>query len=376
VREPEQPTLDVRLIRRVHPGLTVDVSFALGREIGIVFGPSGAGKTTLLRLIAGLAKPDSGHVRLEGAVLFDSAKGINQPLRRRRLGMIFQDDYLFPHLNVASNIGFGLKGWNRQRASDRLGEVAALCGVEKLMDRRPATLSGGERQRVGLARALAPRPLLLLCDEPVSALDLANRYALIDRLRTVQCAQKIPVLYVTHSPSEAVSVGRRLFLLDQGKLIAEGPALEILSAATPSSRAPIAWDGLRNVFRGLLLEHPPDHSASHIALDLGPTLVVPRISQPPGTTVFVEIRADDIILTRQPIAGLSARNQVTGSIDRIVQHGLEAEALVRTGSLTWIVSLIIPAVEHLELVAGSTVYMIVKSRSCHVSVDGTTADCL
>ncbi len=287
--QPSEPTLDVHLVRRVHPGLTVNVALGLGREIGIVFGASGAGKTTLLRLIAGLTRPESGHVRLDGVLLFDSARKINQPLRRRRLGMIFQDDYLFPHLNVAANIGFGLKGWCRHEAALRLDEVASLCGVEKLLDRRPATLSGGERQRVGLARALAPRPLLLLCDEPVSALDLPNRDALIERLRTVQVAQKIPILYVTHSPSEAVALGSRLFLLDQGKLIAEGPALEVLSAPRPAPCASIRWDGLRNVFPGRLMDHAPDRSASRIVLDQGPTLVVPGLAQPPGIAVLVKV---------------------------------------------------------------------------------------
>jgi molybdate transport system ATP-binding protein len=368
--------LDVRLVRRVHPGLTVDVSLGLGPEIGIVFGASGVGKTTLLRLIAGLATPDSGHVRLSGAVLFDSARGINQPLRRRRLGMIFQDDCLFPHLNVAANIRFGLKGWSREQAAGRLDEVAKLCGVDKLMERRPATLSGGERQRVGLARALAPEPLLLLCDEPVSALDLPNRHALIEHLRAIQRSQKIPILYVTHSPSEAVALGTRLFLLNQGQVIAEGPALEILSRSRSGPLPSIPWDGLRNVFPGRLVDHPPEQSASRIALDDGPTLIVPRLSHPPGARVFLEVRADDIILARQPIAGLSARNQVAGSIERIVDHGPEAEAIVRTGSLTWIVSLTVTAVDQLELAVGSQVQMIVKSRSCYVSVDGMTAECL
>jgi len=354
----------------------VDVSLGLGREIGIVFGASGAGKTTLLRLIAGLATPDSGHVRLDGAVLFDSEQGINQPLRRRRLGMIFQDDCLFPHLNVAANIRFGLKGWGRDQAADRLDEVANLCGVEKLMDRRPATLSGGERQRVGLARALAPRPGLLLCDEPVSALDLPNRHALIERLGAIQRAQEIPILYVTHSPSEAVALGTRLFLLDQGQVIVEGPALEILIAPGRALLSSIPWDGLRNVFPGRLVDDTPDQFASRIALDLGPTLIVPRLSHPPGTRVLLEVRADDIILARQPITGLSARNQLPGSVERIVHHGPEAEALVRTGGLTWIVSLIAPAVDQLELTAGLQVQMIVKSRSCQVSVEGSTAECL
>ena len=178
--------LNVRLSHRIHRGLTLNVDLRLGREIGVVFGPSGAGKTTLLRLIAGLTHPDSGHVRLGDDILFDASRRIDRRLRDRRIGMIFQDDRLFPHRSIAANVRFGLKGWRRAEADARSAEVAALCGVEHLMDRRPETLSGGERQRVGLARALAPRPRLLLCDEPVSALDLASRYAMVGRLRDVQ----------------------------------------------------------------------------------------------------------------------------------------------------------------------------------------------
>ena len=206
--------LDVRLIRRIHAGLTVDVTLRLGTEIGVLFGPSGSGKTSILRLITGLSRPDQGYVRLGETMLFDATRGIDEPLRLRRIGMIFQDDLLFPHLNVADNIRFGLREKNRAQRQSRLAEIALLCGVEHLLDRRPSTLSGGERQRVGLARTLAPRPRILLCDEPVSALDLPNRQTLIERLRAVQHSEGIPVLYVTHSPAEAVTVGTRLFLLD------------------------------------------------------------------------------------------------------------------------------------------------------------------
>jgi len=240
--EPLPEGLDVHLVRRVHAGLTLDVSLRLGREIGVVFGTSGAGKTTLLRLIAGLTTPDAGHVRLARTTLYDAAQRISEPLRRRRVGMIFQDDWLFPHLSAAANIRFGLKGWPRHQAGARLAEVAALCGVEQLLDRQPATLSGGERQRVGLARALAPRPRLLLCDEPVSALDLPNRNALIERLRDVQRTLAIPMLYVTHSPAEAIALGSRLFLLEAGRIVAEGPPLDVLSR----QNGPIPLEGVRN----------------------------------------------------------------------------------------------------------------------------------
>ncbi len=242
--------LNIQLVRRVHPGLVLDISLRLGREIGVVFGPSGAGKTTLLRLIAGLTTPDSGSIRLDGTTVFDPARRVNQPLRHRQIGMIFQDDCLFPHLSVAGNIRFGLKGKPSPQADARLAQVAALCGVEHLLDRRPETLSGGERQRVGLARALAPRPRLLLCDEPVSALDMANRHALLDRLRAVQREEGIPMLYVTHSPAEAIALGSRLFLLDQGRIVAEGPPLDVLGTARNAPPGPIDWENIRNVFPG------------------------------------------------------------------------------------------------------------------------------
>jgi molybdate transport system ATP-binding protein len=358
--------LDVDLTHRVHSGLTLKVAFRVGREIGVVFGPSGAGKTTLLRLIAGLSRPDSGRIRLGDVTLFDSSRGIDCRLRDRRIGMIFQDDRLFPHLSVAANIRFGLKGWRRSEAHARSAAVAALCGVESLMDRSPETLSGGERQRVGLARALAPRPRLLLCDEPVSALDLTNRHAMVHRLREVQRALAIPMLYVTHSVAEAVALGSRLFLLEEGRIIADGPPLDVLAAARRSDDGSIQFEGVLNVFSARVEDHAPEHNATRLRLHDGPELIVGFLDRPAGSAVLVEIRADDILLARHPVAGLSARNQIPGIVERIVPRGPEAEAVIRTAGLTWIVSLVAPAVAQLELTPETEVHLIVKARSCHV----------
>jgi molybdate transport system ATP-binding protein len=346
--------------------LTLDVALTLGRECGVVFGPSGAGKSTLLRLIAGLDRPEAGYVRVGGEPLFDAAARVNRPLRDRRVAMVFQDDLLFPHLSVAGNIRFGLKGLPRTESSRRLGEVAALCGVGGLLGRRPATLSGGERQRVGLARALAPRPRLLLCDEPVSALDLAGRHALIDRLRAVQAAEAIPVLYVTHSPAEAVALGSRLFLLDAGRVTAEGPPLDVLAAARGGS--PGGLSGVRNAFSAVV-EGDVDGGETRLRLDGGPLLIVPRLDRPPGTAVVVSVLAEEVLLARGPVAGLSARNVIPGEVVRVVAHGHDAEVLVRTGPLTWIASVVGPAVDALGLQPGAAVSMIVKARSCHVRPD-------
>ena len=340
----------------------LDVALRLGAECGVLFGASGAGKSSVLRLIAGLERPTRGRVRLGGDVLFDSAGKVDRPLRSRRAGLIFQDDLLFPHLSVLGNVRFGLKGWGRGEADRRVDEVAALCGVGHLLGRRPATLSGGERQRVGLARALAPRPRLLLCDEPVSALDLAARDLLIDRLKVVQRAESIPVLYVTHSPPEAVALGARLFLMRSGRVVDEGPPLDVLARSSG-----VALAGVANRFSATIERRDDGEGESILRLEGGPSLIVPRLDLLDGTPVAVRVRADDVLLARGPIAGLSARNVVAGTVVRLVEHGAEVEVLVRTGGVTWIVSVVAAAVGALGLCPGVAVDMIVKARSCHVS---------
>jgi molybdate transport system ATP-binding protein len=360
--------LDAHLVRRVHAGLTVNVSLSLQAEIGVLFGPSGSGKTTILRLITGLARPDAGSVRLGPSLLFDAALSVNLPLRQRRIGMIFQDDLLFPHLRVAQNIGFGLKEKTRREWQARLEEIAALCGVEHLLSRWPGTLSGGERQRVGLARALAPRPQLLLCDEPVSALDLPNRQSLLVRLKDVQSALDIPVLYVTHSPAEAVAVGTRLFLLERGQVAGEGPPLQVLTSVRGLSSGHFRLDEMRNILPARIQEHRDDSRATRLLIDDGPSLIVPFLDRPRGTTVIVEVRAEDVLLATAPISGLSAQNVIAGQVERVMPHGAEAEVLIRTGGVTWISSVVAPALEQLALHEGQLVHMIIKARSCHVRV--------
>jgi molybdate transport system ATP-binding protein len=355
--------LEVRLAHRVHAGLSLLVSFRLGHECGVLFGPSGAGKTTVLRLIAGLTKPELGHVRLDGEVVFDTLSRVNRPLRLRRIGMIFQDDLLFPHLSVAANIRFGLRGRPQAEISARLAEVAALCGIESLLARRPESLSGGERQRVGLARALAPRPRLLLCDEPISALDLATRDALIERLRAIQRAERIPVLYVTHSPAEAIALGTRLFLLETGKLVEEGPPLEVL--AGPRAGRITRLEGLRNIFPARV-EGNSDSGDTIVRLVDGPLVIVPAMSVAPGAALAIEVRGDDVLLARGALPGVSARNTIVGVVDRVHVHGAEAEVVVRTGGISWIVSVVASAVASMELAQGAEIYLLIKARSIRI----------
>ncbi len=356
--------LEVDVERRVSPTLTLQLQLRLGPEIGVLFGRSGAGKSTLLRLISGLARPDRGRITLDTETLFDASTRISAPLRRRRIGMIYQDDLLFPHLSARQNIAFGLAGQPRLEIAQRVHEVAALCGVEHLLDRRPATLSGGERKRVGLARAIAPRPRLLLCDEPFSALDLARRNALISRLMDIQADQQIPILHVTHSPAEAVALGGRMFLLENGRIAAEGPSIDVLAN---HALAAVDWEPLTNLFHATLLDQLRDDGASRVQIDGGPALIVPRLEGHAGERVHVQLRADDVLLARASVPGLSARNQLPGAVERILTHGPNVEVVVQCGEVSFLASLVPSAVRQLELAPGAQVVLIIKARSCRIT---------
>lgn len=187
-------------------GFELDVALALPRGVTVLLGPSGAGKSTTLDLIAGYIRPDRGRIELDGQVLLSCGVAgeaeIQVPVQSRRIGYVMQSPALFPHLRVAANLAYGLAGWRRDERNERLAEIEQALELKPLLQRWPQSLSGGERQRVALGRALAPRPRALLLDEPLSAVDLRRRDALLERLRALLGALAIPVLYVTHSVEE------------------------------------------------------------------------------------------------------------------------------------------------------------------------------
>ena len=208
---------------RVVTGL-LDLQFAVGPETVLLAGPNGAGKSTLLRLLLGIDAPGSGRIALDGRVLFDG--NVDLPPETRRLGYLPQDYALFPHLDVRGNVGFGLRP--HQRAA-RTQEVLEALQIAPLADRRVQELSGGERQKVALARALAPRPLALLLDEPFAALDTQARRQLRQFLSAQLEALRLPALVVSHDPADA-GVGRRILMMERGRIVQEG-TFEAMRAA-------------------------------------------------------------------------------------------------------------------------------------------------
>ncbi len=212
------------------PGFALRVEFEGGPGITALFGPSGAGKSLTLRSIAGLATPRTGRIVVSGRTLFDSAAGVDVPPRERRIGYLFQQYALFPHLSVERNVAYGLHAAPPAERARRVSELLSLVGLEGLERRRPGQLSGGQQQRVALARALAPRPDLLLLDEPFAAVDLRVRRRLRAELRRIQEATSTPMLLVTHDLAEVRQLSDSLVVLDRGRVVRAGDTASLLAA--------------------------------------------------------------------------------------------------------------------------------------------------
>lgn len=187
-------------------------------DIGVLLGPSGCGKTTLLRSIAGLEHPSGGRIELDGQTVVDASRGLYMAPEQRRIGMVFQDFALFPHLSVAQNIGFGLPELSRSARRQRVGELLDLVGLAAMAERWPHQLSGGQQQRVALARALAPKPRLLLLDEPFSSLDVDLRERLAHEIRAILKQTRTTAVFVTHDQLEAFALGDHIGVMRHGRL--------------------------------------------------------------------------------------------------------------------------------------------------------------
>jgi molybdate transport system permease protein len=266
-------------------GFRLAVEFtADGAPLGLL-GPSGSGKTLTLRAIAGLETPDRGRIALDGRVLFDSDQGINVPARARRIGLLFQNYALFPHLNVTQNIAFGLRHLPDAEKNRRISKQLAAAHLDGLAERYPGALSGGEQQRVALARALAIEPAALLLDEPFSALDTHLRGALERQLRETLASYGGSTLFVSHNLEEAYRICEKLVVLSNGNVAAQGQKEDIFRQPPTLEVARVT--GCKNFSRARRL---PDGRID--ALDWGCTLrVAQEFSKPPE---HVAIRANHV----------------------------------------------------------------------------------
>ena len=215
---------------------TLAARFEATGGVTALFGPSGAGKTTLVNMIAGLVTPDRGSIMLDDQVLFDAAAGINLPPHRRRIGYVFQEDRLFPHLSVRQNLDYGRRMSGHPRDADEFARIVALLDIGHLLERRPRLLSGGERQRVAVGRALLMRPGLLLLDEPLASLDAGRKREILPYLVRLRDDARVPMVYVSHAAAELRRIATKVVRLDGGRVVAAG-GLELLDQAEADALA-------------------------------------------------------------------------------------------------------------------------------------------
>lgn len=295
----------------------LDIEFEAPAGVTVLFGRSGSGKSTIVNAVAGLVVPREGRILVDDVVLLDTAKRIALPPFRRRLGYVFQEDRLFPHLNVRTNLNYGAWFARRRRRGNAssvasFDQVVELLGIEHLLDRKPATLSGGEKQRVAIGRALLAEPQLILADEPLAALDEGRKAEILPYFERLRDELAIPVLYVSHAAAEVARLATTVVALESGSITRVGPAVDVL--ADPS----VLPTGVRDAGAILNARVVAHHDDGLSELDAGGArLHLPHVDHPLGHSVRVRIAAQDVMLSRREPGEISALNVLPGRIDSI-----------------------------------------------------------
>lgn len=340
-------------------GFALDVSFDAPPGVTALFGRSGSGKSSVVNAVAGLLRPDKGHIRLDDIVLMDSDRGVMLPPHRRRMGYVFQDGRLFPHLTVRQNLTYGR--WFAPKATGvEFDRIVDLLGIAPLLPRRPGALSGGEKQRVAIGRAILSNPRLLLMDEPLAALDEARKAEILPYLERMRDELSLPILYVSHSLAEVARLATTVILLDAGRVTRQGPTAEVLS---DPATAPLL--GLReagSVLPARVVGHEAD-GLSRLEL-AGHPVWLPRLSVPVGTVVRLRILAQDVMLATERPTGLSALNILLGVIEDIrIGDGPGAIIRLRVGADALLVRVTRRSVAALTLAPGQSVFAVIKAVS-------------
>ena len=341
---------------------TLDVSIEMQRAgVLALFGRSGCGKTTLVNIIAGLLKADTSHIEIDGVVLENSSSRLYVEAEHRKIGYVFQDARLFPHLNIRRNLAYGLHRAGKQPLRVSFESVVALLGLEHLLERRPNQLSGGERQRVALGRALLSQPRVLLLDEPLASLDSARREEVLPYLERLRDEFAIPMIYVSHQFEEVFRLATHVVLMADGRSIAQGP-LDVMSVH-PEMRAIVGADAIGAVIAGVI--EAADEQTGLAAVRIGENILnVSLRGVRPGAHVRIQLLARDLILATLRPEAVSVRNILKGSIARVVADDADTDLVyVDLGGALVLSRVTRAASLALALRTGMTTWVLVKSVS-------------
>lgn len=351
--------IDLRLERG---DFSLAAEFASEGKLTVLFGRSGSGKTTLINLIAGLLRPDEGKVTIDGQPLVDTERRLFVPVHRRRIGYVFQEGRLFPHMTVRRNLLYGHWFTPQGERQGKLDDIVELLGIGALLDRHPASLSGGEKQRVAIGRALLASPRILLMDEPLASLDEARKAEILPFIERLRDESGIPIVYVSHSVAEVVRLATTVVMLAQGRVVASGSVPEVMGRADVAAITGRAETGA--VLETRVSAHDVRYGLTTLSSAAG-TIRVPYANLRLGTTVRVQILSRDVMIGLQPPTGLSALNVLSGTIAEIeaIGDGGIVDLRLDCNGQSVLAQLTRYALDRLGLKVGQPVYAIIKSVS-------------
>jgi molybdate transport system ATP-binding protein len=356
------PVIEIAIRHRLGQ-FDLHADFGSDGRLTALFGRSGSGKTSLVNIIGGLIRPQQGRVVVDGHVLVDTGRGVDVPKHRRRIGYVFQEARLFPHLTVRQNLLFGRWFSPREAASgSELAGVLALLGIGHLLERRPGGLSGGEKQRVAIGRALLARPRLLLMDEPLASLDEARKAEILPYIERLRDEVGVPIVYVSHSVAEVARLATTLVTVDQGRVTACGPTAQVMSRLDLAGFSAATEAG--SIFEACIVGHDERYDLTTLETRAG-VLQIGRSALPAGARVRVRILASDVLISLAPPAGVSALNILPGTVAAIGERrpGGAVELLIACGGENLLARLTAKSVDALGLAPGSAVHAVIKSVS-------------
>ena len=337
-------------------GFKLDAKFTIpDKGITVVFGPSGSGKTTLLRAIAGLERSDVGFLKVGDSIWQSNHNFV--PTHKRQIGYVFQDAALFDHLNVESNLNYVIKR-KTGLTKDFIDSIYTLLDIKPLINRSTIQLSGGEKQRVAIARALLTKPKILLLDEPLSALDLKRKNEILPYLDNLHSQLEIPILYVTHSQDETSRLADHLILIEDGKIIGNGPINEMLTRFD----LPLSHSGdAISIFDARVISRDTDFNLMHLEFK-GGQFIVPDNKLTIGSIVRIRVAARDVSITKKKQVDTSILNIFPAVVEEMVPEG-DAQVMVRLTlkGVVLLACLTKKSAISLKLNKGSSVFVQVKS---------------
>jgi molybdate transport system ATP-binding protein len=341
--------------------LDLAAKFETEEHVTALFGRSGAGKSSIVNMIAGLLRPDRGRIEVDGQVLFDSAAGVDVPAEKRRIGYVFQEGRLFPHLTVRRNLLYGhalVPANERYIALDR---IVPLLGLEDLLSRRPGDLSGGEKQRVAIGRALLASPRVLLLDEPLASLDVHRRDEILRYLELLRDEVRIPVVYVSHAVEEVLRLADTVVLMAGGEVVAAGDVEEIMGRPDLRPVGGVFEGG--TVIDARVAEQDMEYDLATLAFD-GGTLTVTNLDALIGEPVRVRVRARDVSLALEPPQRISIQNVLRGTVTGVTpeRSGI-VDVSIAVGSALLRSRVTKRAADQLLLAPGLPVYALIKAVS-------------